>query len=168
MKVEEGGDGGGGGGVTVVGVGTVISIRESMIEEYVLELQKRKGWQSEMTRQIMNFLVLQFLLKNIQPQDFTIVHGKIVNIALRPGDSTETSPAWNRYLDSPLSDMKKARPLPRKVKIPVIPMTKKDLIGLQYRSLPSGETPGNNITTISSYDLWSRYLELNRGFHGTS
>jgi hypothetical protein len=144
----------------------VVTIRESMIEEYVLELQKRKGWQSEMTRQIMNFLILQFLLKNIHPQDFSIVNGKIVDILLRSNESTETSSSWNRFLDSPLSDMKTTRPLTRNVKIPVIPMTKKDLGDLQFRPLPP--VGDNTKSTISSYDLWSRYLEMNRGYHTTS
>ena len=56
-------------------------IKESMIEEYVMDLQRRKKLKNDITGQIMNFLILQFLLKNIQPNDFKFnSHGKILNI----------------------------------------------------------------------------------------
>lgn len=131
------------------------TIRESMIEEYVLELKSKHNLGNERTRQIMSFLILQFMLKNILPGDFVVTpEGKIKDIRL------PVSPQVGPMDGIPGTRERKT--------IPVISMTKDDLGKL--RSLPytkeEKENPSkssvfakNSSASISSYDLWSKFVE---------
>jgi hypothetical protein len=125
-----------------------------MIEEYVLELKSKYKLGNERTRQIMSFLILQFMLKNILPGDFVVTsEGKIKDIRLPV--SSQVGPS--------------GIPCTREIKtIPVISLSKDDLGKL--RSLPytkeEKENPSkssvfakNSSVSISSYDLWSKFVE---------
>jgi hypothetical protein len=125
-----------------------------MIEEYVLELKSKYKLGNERTRQIMSFLILQFMLKNILPGDFVVTpEGKIKDIRLPV--SPQVGPSG-----IPCTRERKT--------IPVISMSKDDLGKL--RSLPytkeEKENPSkssvfakNSSVSISSYDLWSKFVE---------
>lgn len=127
-----------------------------MIEEYVLELKSKYKLGNERTRQIMSFLILQFMLKNILPGDFVVTpEGKIKDIKLPVSSQLGSS-------GIPFTPEKERKT------IPVISMSKDDLGKL--RSLPytkeEKENPSkssvfakNSSASISSYDLWSKFVE---------
>ena len=158
-------------------------IKESMIEEYVMDLQRRKKLKNDITRQIMNFLILQFLLKNIQPNDFKFnSHGKILNIVLGAGINTEESTnIWTTLFENPISDLRRlsttsASLLKKKLSTPtciaVVPIAKDDfcrMLNINNRNNMNNmntmihqrneENDESQKTSMTSYDLWIKYLE---------
>jgi len=158
-------------------------IKESMIEEYVMDLQRRKKLKNDITRQIMNFLILQFLLKNIQPNDFKFnSHGKILNIVLGAGISTEESTKiWTTLFENPISDLRRlsttsASLLKKKLStttcIAVVPIAKDDfgkMLNINNRNNMNNMNSMNSMNNMNNMNNMNTMNTMNNGgYHDES
>lgn len=136
-------------------------IKEHMIEDYVLRLQKSMNLSNERTRQLMSFFLLQFMLKNLHPYDFQVQNERIIRLDKFPASQIDRVCPMdpNRaYPEVP-------PPMPPR-RIVVLPLEKHDLRDLDFEGIVSASSPMKILSVCrcapTSYDMWMKYLETQR------
>jgi len=118
-----------------------------MIEEYVLRLQKTQELSHETTRQLLNYFLLQYMLKNNQVGDMMtrdIPLERLLTVFPKPPETTTRQ-------------------------IMVIPLQKHDFADIDFNRIVMHpkEVHHHHKHATTSYDMWCRYLETFRTIRNT-
>lgn len=135
-------------------------IKEHMIEDYVLRLQRSMNLSNERTRQLMSFFLLQFMLKNLHPYDFEVQNERIIRLDKFPVSTIDqvcpTDPDLGVCPPPP----------PHPHRIIVIPLDKQDLGDLDFEGIVRSSSSIKMVSACryasTSYDMWMKYLETQR------
>ena len=118
-----------------------VIVKGSMIEEYVLELQRSMSLSNDQTRHVLNFIMLQYMLRNITTGDFMIHSGKIVSIA-RLASIADIASHLEQVLSTGTTNIR------------LLPITPSEIPVIQFEPRRVGSS-----CTISAHELWIKYID---------